>query len=90
MSVNIEDYKPGTVYELYENDSQEYIIIDTIEEKENLFFFTAPVIGTKKDLKAYYDKTFLIKVKKETGDLEIEKDKEVVKRIWEMSSQKLK
>ena len=77
----MDKYKIGTVFELYENDSQEYMIINNLEKEEYVYILVVPVYNIDKELKADYSKVMLLKVNKETDNMDIETDMKIIKEV---------
>ena len=77
----MEKYKPGTVFELYKDDSQEYMIVNNIEKKENVYLLVVPVYNQDGRVKTDYTKVMLLNVNKETDDIEIETDENIIREV---------
>ena len=77
----MEQYKEGTVFVLYENDPQEYIILKRVELEEDLYLVVVPVSNEENKLKMDTKKLFLLKVNKGLENIEIECDNEVIKKV---------
>lgn len=82
---NMNKYQEGTVFELYENDNKEYVIIKNVEIEKNIYLLVAPVYGEGKNLTFKYNEIILLKVNKDTDEMGFETDEKVVKKVVEMS-----
>ena len=85
----MDKYKPGTVFELYENDDQEYMIVSNLEKENNVYILVIPVSKGEKTLKTDYSKLMLLKVDKETDDIEIETNKDIISEIVKNTMEKM-
>ena len=77
----MEKYKEGTVFELYENDPQEYIILKNVELDDDLYLVVVPVSNEENKLKMDTKKLFLLKVNKELDNIEIERKEEIINNL---------
>ncbi|MGN1299426.1 MAG: hypothetical protein ACI4UE_05535 [Candidatus Scatovivens sp.] len=72
-------YKVGTVFELFENNNQEYMILDTFEKENFVYAFVTPINTDKKGVtKTDYTKAMLIKINKITEEMKIETDERII------------
>ena len=85
----MEKYKPGIVFELFKNDNQEYMIVNSVEKKEKVYLLIVPVYKQKGEIKTDYTKVLLVNVDKRTDDIEIEKDESVIREIVEKTMKKM-
>lgn len=76
----MEQYKEGTVFELYENDEQEYIILKNINIDGSKYLVVAPVNGEKENLKMEAKKLLLLKINSDNG-IEIEEDEIIIRKV---------
>lgn len=74
----MDKYKVGTVFELYENDEQEYIIVDNMEKDKWIYLLVTPVYNESGRLKTDYTKIMLLRVHKENEEIDIETDEKVI------------
>lgn len=84
----MEKYKIGTVFELYKNDNQEYLIINNVEKEKNIYLLVVPVYNVNGKIKANYEKVMLLNVNKETDEIEIETNEEVIAEVVDRTLQK--
>lgn len=84
----MEKYKSGTAFEL--NDNEEYIIIDSMEKEDIVYLLASPLYHENKIIKTDYSKTLLVKVDKNTDDMEIETDEKVIEEVINNSINKVK
>ena len=74
----MDKYKAGTVFELYEDDKQEYIIVDNLEKENDVYLLVTPIYNEKGRIKTDYSKVMLLKVNKGTDEINIETDEKVI------------
>lgn len=84
----MEKYKIGTVFELYENENQEYLIVNNIEKEKNIYLLIVPVYNVKGKIKANYEKVMLLNVDKETDEIEIETNEKIIAEVVDNTIQK--
>lgn len=85
----MDKYKPGTVFELYKNDSQEYMIVNNVEKDETVYLLVVPVYKEDGKIKTDYTKVILLNVNKQTDDMKIETNLDIIKEIVNITFQKL-
>lgn len=77
----MDKYKAGTVFELYEDDKQEYIIVDNLEKENDVYLLVTPIYNEKGRIKTDYSKVMLLKVNKGTDEINIETDEKVISEM---------
>lgn len=85
----MEKYKAGTVFELYKDDSQEYMIVNNVEKDEIVYLLVVPVYKEEGKIKTDYTKVILLNVNKQTDDMEIETNLDIIKEVVNITFQKL-
>ena len=85
----MEKYKAGTVFELYKDDNQEYMIVNSVEKENNVYLLVVPIYKENEEIKTDYTKVMLLNVNKETDDMEIETDLEIIKEVVNITFGKL-
>ncbi|MBR5227407.1 MAG: hypothetical protein IKV94_02075 [Clostridia bacterium] len=77
----MEQYKEGTVFALYENSDQEYIILKNVKSEEGIYLVVSPVLGDVNNLKLDASKSMLLKVDPQTNDITFVKDENIIRSI---------
>ena len=85
----MEKYKPGTVFELYKDDNQEYMIVNNVEKEENVYLLVVPIYNQDGEIKTNYAKVMLLKVNKQTDDIEIESDESIIREVVDDTMKKM-
>lgn len=85
----MEKYKPGTVFELYKDDNQEYMIVNNVEKEENVYLLVVPIYNQDGEIKTNYAKVMLLKVNKQTDDIEIESDESIIREVVDDTMKKI-
>lgn len=73
----MDKYNIGTIFELYENDNQQYVIINNFEKENNIYLLVAPV-ENKEEIKVEYEKVILLNVDKKTDEIKFEVNEEII------------
>lgn len=76
----MDKYNIGTIFELYENDSQQYVIINNLEKENNIYLLVAP-IENQEITKVKYDKAILLNVNKKSEEINFETNEEIITQI---------
>lgn len=76
----MEQFQEGTVFELFENDPQEYIILKKLNLDEKIYLVVVPVDGEQDNLKMNTKKLLLLKVNG-VNDIEIEADDTIIRKV---------
>ena len=72
-------YEIGTVFELFENNNQEYMIIDNYEKGENVYAFVTPIETDKKGVvRTDYSKAMLVRINKITDEMKVETNENII------------
>lgn len=83
-------YEVGTVFELFENEEQEYIILDTYDKGEYVYAFVTPIDTDKKGAtRADYTNAILVRINKNTDEMKIETDEQIIEEATESLINKL-
>lgn len=83
-------YEVGTVFELFENEDQEYMILDNYEKGENVYVFATPIETDKKGvIRSDYTKVLLIRINKATDEMKVETDEKIIEEATESLLSKL-
>ena len=85
----MDKYKAGTVFELYKDDNQEYMIVNSVEKENSVYLLVVPIYKENEEIKTDYTKVMLLNVNKETDDMEIETNLEIIKEIVNITFEKL-
>ena len=84
----MDKYKTGTVFELHQN--KEYMIIDSIKKENSIYALAAPIYNNGENVTANYSKTLLVKIDKDTDEMTIETNENIIEEIVNGSINKLK
>lgn len=77
-------YETGTVFELFENDIQEYVILDSYDKGENVYVFATPVEREKTGvIRADYTQVLLVRINKSTDEMKVETDEKIIEEATE-------
>lgn len=83
-------YEVGSVFELFENEKQEYIILDTYDKGENVYAFVTPIDTDKKGAtRADYTNAILVRINKSTDEMKVETDEQIIEEATESLIDKL-
>lgn len=85
----MERYKPGTVFDLYENDNQEYMIVNNVEKQDKVYLLVVPIYNKDGEIKTDYTKVMLLNVDKKTDDMKIETDERIIREVVEDTMKKM-
>jgi len=85
----MEKYKQGTVFELYKDDSQEYMIVNNIEKEDNVYLLVVPIYNQDGKIKTDYTKVMLLNVNKQTDDMEIVTDESIIREVVDDTMKKI-
>lgn len=85
----MEKYKIGTVFQLYEGEQQEYIILNNVKLEGGIYLLTTPIQSDNGEIKTDYSKVMLLKVDEKTDEISIETDREIVKQVVSSTINKL-
>ena len=77
----MEKYKPGTVFDLYKDDNQEYMIVNNVEKENRVYLLVAPIYKENEEIKTDYTKVMLLNVDKDTDNIEIETDENIIREV---------
>lgn len=78
----MEKYKEGTIFELFENDNQDYIILKNVKLDDVQYLVVAPVEGNIDNLKMNTKKMMIIKVN-EDDSIDIIDDESIIGSVVE-------
>lgn len=78
----MEKYKEGTIFELFENDNQDYIILKNVKLDDVQYLVVAPVEGNIDNLKMNTQKMMIIKVN-EDDSIDIIDDESIIGSVVE-------
>lgn len=81
----MEQYKEGTVFSLYEDSDDDYIVLKTLNLDNKIYLIVCPVTGEKENLKMDTSKLVLINVDEKTNDIEFVKDEEIIGKAIDMA-----
>ena len=77
-------YEIGTVFELFENDNQEYVILDSYDKGENVYVFATAIENVKKGAtRVDYTKALLVRINKATDEMKVETDEKIIEEATE-------
>lgn len=76
----MEQYKEGIVFNLYEDDDQEYMILKNINIEGITYLVVVPVHGERENLKMEAKKLLLLKINSDNG-IEIEEDEIIIRKV---------
>lgn len=82
-------YEVGTVFELFENDKQEYIILDTYDKDEYVYAFVTTISDKKGTVTADYTNAMLVRIDKNTDEMKIETDEKIIEEATDNLIDKL-
>lgn len=85
----MERYKPGTVFDLFENDDQEYMIVNNVEKEDKVYILVVPIYNKDGEVKTNYTKVMLLSVDKKTDDMKIETDENIISEVVEETMKKM-
>lgn len=85
----MEKYKPGTVFDLYENDDQEYMIVNNVEKEDIVYLLVVPIYKEDGKIKTDYSKVMLLNVNKQTDDIQIETNESIIREVVEETMKKM-
>ena len=85
----MEKYKPGTVFELYENDNKEYMIVNNVEKEDRVYILVVPIYNQDGKIKTDYTKVMLVNVNKQTDDMQIVTDESIIREVVEDTMKKM-
>ena len=85
----MERYKPGTVFNLYENDKQEYMIVNNVEKEEVVYILVVPIYKEDGKIKTDYSKVILLNVNKKTDNMQVETDESIIREVVEETMKKM-
>ncbi len=74
-------YEIGTVFDLYDDDPQRYMVINNLEKENNIYLLASPVQNDNGMWKIDYSKTFLLNVDKATLNIEYETNQDIANEI---------
>jgi len=77
----MEKYKEGSVFELYENDNSEFIILKKAEIENNIYLLISQLYGTKNNLGINSRDMLLIQVDKNTDAMELVDNKQIIRAV---------
>ena len=77
----MEKYKIGTVFQLYEGEEQEYVILNNVKLESGLYLLITPIEMKNGEVKTDYSKVMLLNVNEKTDEISIETDREIVKQV---------
>ena len=77
----MEEYKVGTVFELYEEDQQRYIVLNSLDKDSRIYLLVAPMNDQNGEYKVRYDETFVLCIDKETGEIDYVEDEQIVGEV---------
>ncbi len=75
------DYEIGTIFDLYDDDPQKYMIINSLEKEKNIYLLASPVRDEAGSWKINYGEAFLLSVDKDTNDIEYESNEQIANEI---------
>ena len=76
----MDKYKVGTIFQLYENDEKNYLIVSNVELEKGIYLLVVPFDNENKT-KLEYSKAILLKVNKETDEITIETDQNITSEV---------
>ena len=85
----MDKYKPGTVFDLYENDDQEYMIVNNVEKEKNVYLLVVPIYKEDGKIKTDYSKVMLLNVDKQTDDMKVETDESIIREVVDETMKKM-
>lgn len=85
----MDKYKPGTVFDLYENDNQEYMIVNNVEKEKNVYLLVVPIYKEDGKIKTDYSKVMLLNVDKQTDDMKVETDESIIREVVDETMKKM-
>jgi len=85
----MEKYKIGTVFQLYEGEEQEYVILNNVKLEGGIYLLITPIQSNNGEIKTDYSKVMLLKVDERTDEINIETDREIVKQVVNSTINKL-
>jgi len=77
----MDKYKVGTIFQLYEDDEQLYVVMSNVELEKETYLLVTPVNQVEKNFQIDYSSVFLVKVNNETENISIETNKEIIKNV---------
>ncbi len=75
------DYEIGTVFDLYDDDPQKYMVINKCEKENNIYLLASPVNNDSGSWKIRYGETFILNVDKATNRIDYETDETIASEL---------
>ena len=85
----MEKYKIGTVFQLYEGEEQEYIILNNVKLEGGIYLLVTQIQSRNGEIKTDYSKVMLLKADEQTYEISIETDRDIVKQVVASTINKL-
>ena len=85
----MEKFKPGTVFDLFENDDQEYMIVNNVEKEDKVYLLVVPIYNKGGEIQTDYTKVMLVNVNKHTDDIEIETNESIIREVVDETMKKM-
>jgi len=85
----MDKYQEGTLFQLYENDEQLYLVVSKVELELGIFLLTVPVDNIENNTKIEYSKAILLRVDKENEEISFETDREITSKVIEKTLEKM-
>lgn len=85
----MDKYQVGTIFQLYENNEQLYLIVSNVELESGIYLLVVPIDNEEKNTKVEYAKAILLKVNKETDEITIETDKDITSEVIEKTLEQM-
>lgn len=83
----MEQFEEGTMFELYENSNEYYVVLRVIKINEENYFFVTPAISENNDVKINPAGLFLLRFDQMTSDVEFVEDEEIISKAIDLAIQ---
>lgn len=77
----MEQYKEGTVFEMYEGDDKDYVVLKKTNIENKIYLVVAPLKNKEDNSKIDPTGLLVINVDEQTDDIEFVKDEKIVRQV---------
>jgi len=81
----MDKYKEGTVFELYEDDESQYVVLKNVEIDDSIYLLISQLYGARNNYGINPNQIILINVDKKTDEIAFVNNKDIIRQVVDVA-----